>query len=95
MMSKAGAKFSEVREILMMDEEFKSEYEKLKPRYDVISQIIEERAKQNITQEELAFRVGTQKSNISRLESGTYNPSLDFLIKVAHSLGKEMKIILE
>ena len=95
MMSKAGAKFSDVREILMMDEEFKSEYEKLKPRYDVISQIIEERAKQNITQEELAFRVGTQKSNISRLESGTYNPSLDFLIKVAHSLGKEMKIILE
>ncbi len=94
-MSKAGAKFSDVREILMMDEEFKSEYEKLKPRYDVISQIIEERAKQNITQEELAFRVGTQKSNISRLESGTYNPSLDFLIKVAHSLGKEMKIILE
>ncbi len=95
MMSKAGAKFSDVREILMMDEEFRSEYEKLKPRYDVISQIIEERAKQNITQEELAFRVGTQKSNISRLESGTYNPSLDFLIKVAHSLGKEMKIILE
>jgi len=94
-MSKAGAKFSDVKEILMMDEEFKSEYEKLKPRYDVISQIIEERAKQNITQEELAFRVGTQKSNISRLESGTYNPSLDFLIKVAHSLGKEMKIILE
>ena len=95
MMSKAGTKFSDVKEILMMDEEFKSEYEKLKPRYDVISQIIEERAKQNITQEELAFRVGTQKSNISRLESGTYNPSLDFLIKVAHSLGKEMKIILE
>lgn len=94
-MSKAGAKFSDVREMLMMDEEFRSEYEKLKPRYDVISQIIEERAKQNITQEELAFRVGTQKSNISRLESGTYNPSLDFLIKVAHSLGKEMKIILE
>lgn len=94
-MSKAGAKFSDVRELLMMDEEFRSEYEKLKPRYDVISQIIEERAKQNITQEELAFRVGTQKSNISRLESGTYNPSLDFLIKVAHSLGKEMKIILE
>ena len=94
-MSKAGAKFSDVREFLMMDEEFKSEYEKLKPRYDVISQIIEERAKQNITQEELAFRVGTQKSNISRLESGTYNPSLEFLIKVAHSLGKEMKIILE
>ena len=94
-MSKAGVKFSEVKELLMKDTEFKSEYEKLKPRYDIISQIIEERDKQNITQEELALRVGTQKSNISRLESGTYNPSLDFLIKVAQSLGKEMQIVLK
>ncbi len=94
-MSKAGVKFSEVKDLLMKDTEFKSEYEKLKPRYDVISQIIEERDKQKITQEELALRVGTQKSNISRLESGTYNPSLDFLIKVAHSLGKEMQIVLK
>lgn len=94
-MSKAGAKFSEVKELLMKDSEFKCEYEKLKPRYEVISQIIEERAKQNITQEELALRVGTQKSNISRLESGTYNPSLDFLVKVAQSLGKEVQVTLK
>ena len=94
-MSKAGVKFDEVKAMLMKDDEFKDEYEKLKPRYDIISQIIEERLKQSITQEELALRVGTQKSNISRLESGTYNPSLDFLIKVAHSLGKEMQIVLK
>ena len=94
-MSKAGVKFSEVKALLMKDEEIRNEYEKLKPRYDIISQIIEERAKQEITQEELALRVGTQKSNISRLESGTYNPSLDFLIKIAHSLGKEMQIVLK
>ena len=94
-MSKAGVKFSEVKALLMKDEEFRNEYEKLKPRYDIISQIIEERAKQEITQEELALRVGTQKSNISRFESGTYNPSLDFLIKIAHSLGKEMQIVLK
>ncbi len=92
-MSKAGAKFSEVKDLLMKDEEFKAEYEKLKPRYDVISQIIEARTSQKITQEELALRVGTQKSNISRLESGTYNPSLDFLIKVARSLGKEVQVM--
>ena len=71
-MSKSKVKLSEVKELLMKDEQFKEEYEKLKPRYDVISQIIEERSKQSITQEELALRVGTQKSNISRLESGTY-----------------------
>lgn len=94
-MSKAGAKFSEVKEPLMKDEEFKAEYEKLKPRYEVISQIIEARTSQNITQEELALRVGTQKSTISRLESGTYNPSLDFLSKVARSLGKEVQVTLK
>ena len=69
----------------MKDEEFKAEYEKLKPRYDIISQIIEARADNNITQRELALLTGTQKSNISRFESGSYNPSLDFLIKIAHS----------
>ena len=94
-MSKAGVKFSEVKELLMKDSEFRTEYEKLKPRYDIVSQIIEARKSQNITQDELAYRVGTQKSNISRLESGTYNPSLDFLIKVAQSLGKKVQVTLK
>lgn len=91
-MSKAGVKFSEIKEQLMKDTQFKAEYEKLKPRYDVISQLIAARTEQNLTQQQLAERVGTQKSNISRLESGTYNPSLDFLSKVAKSLGKEVHI---
>lgn len=93
-MSKAGVEFSKIREELMQDEEFKDEYEKLKPRYELISEVIKARREQNITQEELAFRVGTQKSNISRLESGTYNPSLDFLSKLAKGLGKEIHIEL-
>ena len=50
------------------------------------------RKEQNMTQEELAKRMKTQKSNISRLESGNYNPSLDFLIRVAHCLGKELQV---
>ena len=70
------------------------EYDKLKPRYVIISEIIKERREQNITQEELALRIGTQKSNISRFESGTYNPSLDFLCKLAKGLGKEIHIEL-
>ena len=93
-MSKAGVEFSEIREELMQNEEFKDEYEKLKPRYELISEVIKARREQNITQEELALRVGTQKSNISRLESGTYNPSLDFLSKLAKGLGKEIHIEL-
>lgn len=94
-MSNAGIKLEEIRKKLLEDEEFKTEYERLKPRYEIISQIIEERAKQNLSQKELAALVGTQKSNISRLENGSYNPSLDFLTKVAASLGKEVQVILK
>ena len=43
LMCKSSVKMSEVKEILMTDIEFRAEYEKLKPRYDIISQIIEAR----------------------------------------------------
>lgn len=69
--------------------------EQLAPRYEVVEQLKKARKEQNITQQMLAERVGTQKSNISRLESGKYNPSLDFLIKVADCLDKEIKILLK
>ena len=91
-MSKPGIHFENIKAELMQDEEFQKEYERLSPRYEVISQLIEARKEQNLTQTELAKRVGTQKSNISRLESGNYNPSLDFLIKVVHCLGKNLEI---
>ena len=94
-MSKVGVKFDEIHNRLMKDDEFKAEYEKLKPPYELIAQIIDARNKLNITQEELALRVGTQKSNISRFESGSYNPSLDFITKIARSLGKEIHISLD
>ena len=93
-MSKAGVSFEEIKLDMLKDEEFKIEYEKLKPRYEAIEQIIKARKEQNMTQAELAKRVGTQKSNISRLESGNYNPSLDFLAKVAESLGKSLSVQL-
>ena len=64
----------------------------LTPRYEVVVQLKSARKAQNVTQEVLAERVGTKKSNISRFESGRYNPSLDFLIKVADSLGKQIQI---
>ena len=91
-MSRPGVSYEKVHNDLMKDDEFRIEYEKLKPRYELISTIIRLRLEENLTQEELAFRVGTQKSNISRLESGNYNPSLDFINKIAKGLGKEIHI---
>ena len=61
-------------------------------RRDVADQLRSVRKAQGMTQESLAERVGTKKSNISRFESGRYNPSLDFLVKVADGLGKQIQI---
>lgn len=88
----AGVKFDDIKAKLMEDTQFEDEYIKLQPRYELVSQIIEARKSMKMTQEELAKRAGTRKSNISRLESGSYNPSLDFLIKIAKSLGKDVHI---
>ncbi len=65
------------------------------PRYAVVEQLKKARQEMNMTQQMLAERVGTQKSNISRLESGRYNPSLDFLIKVADCLDKQIQILVK
>lgn len=91
-MRKPSISFDELRVELLEDTEFRIEYEKLRPRYEAIEQIIKARKEQNMTQSDLAKKVGTQKSNISRLESGNYNPSLDFLVKVSKALGKNLII---
>lgn len=64
----------------------------LAARMQAVEQLKNARKAQDVTQEVLAERVGTKKSNISRFESGKYNPSLDFLVKVADSLGKQVQI---
>lgn len=56
------------------------------------NEIIRIRTEQGITQKELASLCGIQQSNISRLENGTYNPSIQLLEKIALAVGKELVI---
>lgn len=85
-------KHNEVKEHLLKSPEVKQEYDNLKLLYDLKREIIRLRLAQGLSQKELAERVGTKQSAISRIESGNYNPSLEFLNKVAHALGKELQI---
>lgn len=63
-------------------------------RKDVISQYISCRKNLQMTQTDIANILGTKRPNITRFENGTYNPTLDFLVKVAESMGKELDIKL-
>lgn len=62
-------------------------------RQSLIERIIQARVEQGLTQAQLAEIIGTQRSNISRLESGAHNPSLDFLLKAASALHMELELV--
>ncbi|HAN50175.1 MAG TPA: XRE family transcriptional regulator [Lachnospiraceae bacterium] len=64
-------------------------------RQEIARQLRSARQSEQMTQQVLADRAGTAKSNISRMESGKYNPSLDFMVKVAGCLGKTISIHLD
>jgi len=84
--------WEEIKKDLLKDPEFAKEVKLLEPEYEMVKQIIKARIELNLSQKELANKVGTKQSNISRLEGGNYNPSIQFLKKVAHGLGKELHI---
>ncbi|EKE14698.1 MAG: XRE family transcriptional regulator [uncultured bacterium] len=77
---------------LLKDKEIKKAYNELDPEFELIQIIIEKRLKQGLTQKELAQKIGTKQSAISRLERGSYNPTVAFLRKLAKALDTKLRI---
>ena len=80
----------------LQDEAFRQEYAKLEEEFSVAREVIRLRKEQNLTQAELAQRVGTSQPAIARLESGNYRRlSLSFLERVAKALNATPEIHLK
>jgi len=86
--------FKKVLTRALKDPEIKAEYDRLKPEFDIIKSIIHKRLEKGLSQKQLAERMGTKQSALSRLESGNYNPSLAFLKRVASALEANLRITL-
>lgn len=86
--------WKEMKQDLLKDDKLRQEYEALRPQYELIEQVIKARNELGLTQAELAKKIGTKQSNISRFESGDYNPSIEFLSKIASGLNKTINIQL-
>lgn len=69
--------------------------DELQKRKEIIAQIVEARLESGISQAKLAQMIGTQRSNICRLESGAQNPTLDMLLKITSALGKDITVFLK
>lgn len=76
----------------LKDPELRAEYDKLQPEFAMIQAVIDARVKKGVTQNELAQKIGTKQSVISRLESGRANPSVAFLKKLAQALNSHLEI---
>ena len=76
----------------LQDEAFKKEYDAIQPEMDVIRAIVDARTSQNMTQKELAERTGINQADISKLENGTRNPSVNLLKRLADGMGMVLKI---
>ena len=84
--------WSNAKTIILKNKEVQKELKKNEAEYKIIEEIITARKEKNLSQKDLAELIGTRQSNISRLERGNYNPSLDFLNKIAHAMGKELVV---
>ncbi len=84
--------FQSYKKEALKDPEFRKEYMALEAEYKIIRLLIQKRLDKGISQKELAKKIGTKQSAISRFESGDYNPSLSFLSKLSGALGAKLKI---
>ena len=76
----------------LKDKVFRKEYETIQPEMDVIRAIVDARSSQNLTQKELAERTGINQADISKLENGTRNPSVNLLKRLADGMGMALRI---
>ena len=86
--------FSDFKKEALNDEEVREEYVKLKPIYELRKQLIALRKEAGLTQEDLAEKLHTKKSNISRLENANskISPRLSTIEEYAHAMGYDVKI---
>lgn len=76
----------------LQDPTFSRAWEEQEPERQIVAEIVASRKAEGLTQKELAERCGMKPSNLSRIENGNGNPSLQTLLKIAHGLNKQLKI---
>jgi DNA-binding XRE family transcriptional regulator len=87
------AKWKDIRKELLSDPNVKREYDALEPEFQLASSLIQARIDKHMTQAEVAEKAGISQVMVARLESGSSNPTVSTVNKVARVLGKEFKLV--
>lgn len=81
--------------IMMKDPVFRKAWEKTRVEYEVARALISARIKNKMTQTQLAKRMKTRQSVISRVENAQTKPTLSFMQRLADALGGKLRVSLE
>jgi len=88
--------WNELKKALLTDEEVRREYDTLAPFAKIATEIHRVRIEANLTQKELAAKIGTSQANIARIESLDYEGiSIKTLLKIADALKLRLKVEFE
>ena len=80
------------RKILMKDTEVRKVWEETRIEREIAYALIKTRIEKRLTQAELAKKLKTRQSVISRVESGQTTPSLSFLKRLANVLDLSLSV---
>ena len=75
------------------DPEFRAARQAMEAEFTFRLKLVEARTAAGMTQQQLAERIGTKQSSISRLESGDSEPSFDMLRRLAAALNVSFEIL--
>ena len=86
--------FQEFKKKALAGPQVRKEYEALSMAYDLRKKLIKLRKRAGLTQEELAEKLHTKKSNISRLENvnSKISPKLSTIEEYAKAVGYKIEI---
>lgn len=80
------------RKELLKDPEVRKALKEMEPEFEIAKALIEARINRGFTQKELAKRLRTKQSVISRVENAKTSPSLSFLKRLAKVLGVPLQV---
>lgn len=84
--------WEEFEKILMQKPGFRKAMEQTRLEYEIARVIIKARVKKGLTQAEIAKRMNTKQSVISRVENAKTVPSLSFLKRLATVLHASLQV---
>lgn len=84
--------FDRMLDSQLQDPVFRDAYDALEPEYTVIQALIDARKARNMTQQQLAAQTGINQADISKLERGLSNPTLNLLKRLAEGLDMYIKL---